>query len=90
MPANDHESVFRLSRDQQKQLLALACAADRVEWRIQARRLAGLSKRSRALGRMMRVGLEWLPRVTALRSSRNGPRWRQALFWIRTGLGMFL
>lgn len=90
MPADHHESARRLSRDQQKQLLALACAADRLEWRIQAKRLAGMSKRSVALRHMMEMGLQWLPRVIALQPKRTGPGWRRALSWIRAGLGLFL
>jgi len=90
VPADNHESVRRLTRDQQKQLLALACAADRLEWRIQAKHLAATSRRSAALGRMVQAGLEWLPRAVALRPHRTPPRWGGALSWIRTGLGLFL
>jgi len=90
MPADNHAPGSRLTRGQQKQLLLLACAADRLEWRIQAKRLAGGSQRTAWLTPLMRLGLQWLPRVAGIRSPRGGPRWRRALFWVRTGLGLFV
>ena len=88
MPAEPHGPAGRLTREQQKQLLVLACAADRLEWRIQAGRLAGASRRSPTLARLVRAGAAWLPRPAAFMPGRRRPGWRRALFWIRTGLDL--
>ncbi len=88
MPANNHEPAGRLTRDQQKQLLVLACTADRLEWRIQARRQIDAARRSIAVARLVRAGVDWLPRAVAAASGRNHPGWRRALGWIRAGLGL--
>ncbi len=90
MPSDHHESPGRLTRDQQKQLLALACAADRLEWQIQAKHLERASRRSLAISRIVRTGLDWLPRIAALQPDRTAPRWRRAFFWLRACLGLFL
>lgn len=90
MPAGHPESTRRLTRDEEKQLLALACAADRLEWQIRAQQVAGLARRSAAVSRLLRAGVEWLPRVAGRGPARAGPRWRRALFWVRAGLGLLL
>ncbi len=89
MPAKHHEPVGGLTRDQQKQLLELACAADRLEWQIQAKRLSGTTRRSLAIASLLRAGVGWLPRVAALAPARRRPSWRRALMLIQAGLGLF-
>jgi len=88
MPAETGGTVRALSRAEQKQLIALACAADRLEWQLQVRRFHHvLPSRLRWLASAARAGLACLPR-----RGPNGarPAWRRAWFWIRTALELWM
>ncbi len=88
MHPDDLEPARQLTRDEQKQLLVLACAADRLEWRLRAQRVAEMARRSVTLTRLLRAGWEWLPRMAGRGPAPPRPPRRRARSRVRTGRGL--
>ncbi len=80
-------TVHPLTRREQKELLALVCAADRLEWQLQARKWVRARPRpARWLLPAARLGLAWLP----ARGRRGGGQTgRRAWLLLRTALDLF-
>ncbi len=87
-----YEQIGGLTRAQRKRLLVLACAGDRLEWKLQVHRRTdgnhhGTGSR---VARLVGEGLEWLPSLVGGTSlGRKLGRWRRRFLWAKTLLGLF-
>ncbi len=88
-----YHQIGGLSRAQRKRLLAMACAGDRLEWKLYVRRRTtnGTHSATSRIAHLVGESLEWLPALSgATRLGRNLNRWRRRFLWAKALFGFFL